>query len=410
MPYLVGIIYFGIGIWIYRARGDTYSGLALTIFCVLTSVICGLLFDLSTTHLSSWLWIIAVSMSGAGLIGLAMCFPQEWAILRNRQWVLVTPYLVSIVLIIWNMRLLMDMRSPWAYFEGWGASYRFLAFGILLFIGNLVYRDQHSASLLVRRQARIVLLGSALAFIPLMIWFLAPVIGFHMPFNVSLLLPPLVLFPISISIAILRYRLLEIDSIVNRTIVYGLLTAILAGLFTSMIRLSQKLFVVFTGEESDAAIIITTLIVGSAFTPIRSRLQDFVDRKFKDHPDHAKGLQAFGTQVQTYIQMNKADQLTHRLLTEAGRAMRAESGAISKFNGNPSKPEIIHTYKEWKGVSLVSLPIESDGHRFGLLMLGPRVGGKPYTQQEYKILKKVSDQIAAAIYLNYPRPKSHKSI
>jgi DNA-binding winged helix-turn-helix (wHTH) protein len=48
--------------------------------------------------------------------------------------------------------------------------------------------------------------------------------------------------------------------------------------------------------------------------------------------------------------------------------------------------------------------------REGYRYIGPRVGGKPYTQQEYKILKKVSDQIAAAIYLNYPRPKSHKSI
>jgi hypothetical protein len=407
LPYLIGLIYLGIGVWIYRARGGTYAGLALTIFCGLTSVICGMIFDLSTTHVAPGLWITAVSMSGASLISLAMCFPQEWGILKNRTWILVTPYLVSILLMFWNMRVLMDARSPWSYFSAWGASYRFLAFGILLFIGTLIFQDQRSSSQIIRRQARIVLLGSVLAFLPLIIWFLAPVLKMHVEFNVVLFLPPLVLFPISIGIAILRYRLLEIDAFVNRTIVYGLLTAILAGLFTAMIRLSQKLFVVFTGEESDAAIIIATLIVGAAIAPIRSRLQDFVDRKFKDLPDHTRGLQAFGDQVQNYIQMNKAELLTQRLLTEAARAVHAESGAVSHFNGHPGKPELVHTYKRWNGNPIISLPIEADGIRYGLLMLGPRLGGKPYTQQEYDILKQVSNQIAAAIYLNTKSPQDH---
>lgn len=85
----------------------------------------------------------------------------------------------------------------------------------------------------------------------------------------------------AIAIAILRYRLYEIDVIINRTLVYGFLTAILAGVYTASITLTQKLFVAVTNERSDAAIVLTTLIVVSLFTPIKSRLQAIVDKRLK---------------------------------------------------------------------------------------------------------------------------------
>jgi len=85
----------------------------------------------------------------------------------------------------------------------------------------------------------------------------------------------------AIAMAILRYRLYEIDVIINRTIVYGALSAILAGVYTASIALSQRLFVSLTGERSDAAIVLTTLVVVSLFTPVKTRLQLVVDRRLK---------------------------------------------------------------------------------------------------------------------------------
>ena len=85
----------------------------------------------------------------------------------------------------------------------------------------------------------------------------------------------------AIGIAILRYRLYDIDLIINRTIVYGALSAILAGVYTASITLSQRLFMAVTGERSDAAIVLTTLIVASTFTPLKARVQGGVDRRLK---------------------------------------------------------------------------------------------------------------------------------
>jgi hypothetical protein len=92
---------------------------------------------------------------------------------------------------------------------------------------------------------------------------------------------------IAIGIAVLRYRLYAIDVLVYRAFVYGALTAILAGLYAATIRLFQAMFVEATGDESDAALVITTLILATSFTPIKRRLETFVDRRFKTGAAHA---------------------------------------------------------------------------------------------------------------------------
>jgi hypothetical protein len=71
--------------------------------------------------------------------------------------------------------------------------------------------------------------------------------------------------------AILRYRLYDIDLIINRTLVYGPLTAILAGAYIACIQLFRVIFTAATGQTSDAAVVLTTLAVAAAFTPIRRK-------------------------------------------------------------------------------------------------------------------------------------------
>jgi MFS family permease len=87
--------------------------------------------------------------------------------------------------------------------------------------------------------------------------------------------------PIAIGIAILRYRLYEIDYIINRTLVYVPLVAIIGGLATAMIPLSQRVFMAVTGNTSDAAVVLTTLFVASFITPVRKRLEGAVEGRFR---------------------------------------------------------------------------------------------------------------------------------
>ena len=90
--------------------------------------------------------------------------------------------------------------------------------------------------------------------------------------------------PVAVGIAILRYRLYEIDVIINRTLVYGLLTAALAGLYTAALAFFQRLFVAVTGQGSDLAIVMTLFVLATVFTPIKTSLQTAVDARIKTTP------------------------------------------------------------------------------------------------------------------------------
>jgi hypothetical protein len=95
------------------------------------------------------------------------------------------------------------------------------------------------------------------------------------------------LIPVAALIAILRYDLYQIDRIIGRTFVYGALTAILAGVYTAGIRLLNWVFVEMTGESSDLPLVLTTLVLATTFTPIKTRLENIAAERLQE-PDEAQ--------------------------------------------------------------------------------------------------------------------------
>ncbi len=102
--------------------------------------------------------------------------------------------------------------------------------------------------------------------------------------------------PISMGIAITRYRLYEIDIIINRTLVYGALTAMLAAVYLGVVAATQAIFRALTGQEEQPQLVIvaSTLVIAALFTPLRRRIQSFIDRRFyRRKYDARKTLEAF---------------------------------------------------------------------------------------------------------------------
>ncbi len=397
MPYLMGLAYLTIGAWIYRARGATRPGRALAFFCFAAAVAQGLYFDMFSTHVGTPVWALAIASLGGSLISLAMRFPQEAGVVRRWPAMLLFPYLISLVIGIWAAASIYNRTQPWEYLVARDVSYRWVGIGGLIFLGTMLYRAFRGAEATVRRQARIVLLGSAIAFMPIIVWIMTPLVGIRLHFEPSLYMPWLVIFPFSVAIAIFRYRLLEMDSIVNRTILWGLLTAILAGVVSVSITILQRLFQAFTGEKSDVAVVLTSLILVSVFTPIKTRLQAFLDRTFKESPEHIKALREFGAEVRSYVLMSDAQLMTKRLLEEAASGMDATSGAISLVTPGGGRLETAHTYGDWRGEAWIAAPLEHGGKRHGLLLLGPREGHRPYTKQEFETLQVAANEVAHAL-------------
>jgi hypothetical protein len=135
--------------------------------------------------------------------------------------------------------------------------------------------------------------------------------------------------PVSISFAVLRYRLYDINTIINRAIVYGLLTAILTGGSAAIIALGQRLFAGVVGPGSDATIVITTLVVVTAFNPIKARLQSLVDRRFKEVHSADAALAAFVLEVRRSVSAPDLHRSLQRLLEVAVGAYGSSGGTVS---------------------------------------------------------------------------------
>jgi hypothetical protein len=152
---------------------------------------------------------------------------------------------------------------------------------------SLVYRYRRFSSEAQRRQTRWVVFGTTLG--------VAGTFPFQLPVDLSLVdgdTPLALLFlkvgfalsfmliPLSIGVAVLRSHLFDIDVVINRTLVYGLLTATLVTLYFGGIVVLQRAFVILTGQQSTLAVVPSTLLIAALFTPLRRRIQSFIDRLF----------------------------------------------------------------------------------------------------------------------------------
>jgi hypothetical protein len=132
--------------------------------------------------------------------------------------------------------------------------------------------------------------------------------------------------PVAIGIAVLRYRLYEIDIIINRTLVYGSLTVTLVALYFGGVVVLQRLFVLLTGEKSMLAVVASTLAIAALFNPLRRRVQALVDRRFyRQKYDAAKMLATFNSRLREETDL---DSLRVEVLGVVRETMQPEHASL----------------------------------------------------------------------------------
>jgi hypothetical protein len=141
-----------------------------------------------------------------------------------------------------------------------------------------------------------------------------------------LVIASLVSLPVAMSIAILRYRLYQIDSLINRTLVYGSLTGVLALVYFCAIVVFQRILVVLTGQESTLAVVASTLLIAALFSPLRRTIQFFIDRRFyRRKYDARQTLEVFSAQLRNETDL---DALGDELISVVRETMQPEHASL----------------------------------------------------------------------------------
>src|SRR5215217_5605579 len=171
-----------------------------------------------------------------------------------------------------------------------------------------IYRYRHVSTPTERQQTKWVLFGFLLWLV------LMGILG--VPYSIEMSLPAGSPLPwwtlvssagwwVALTIGVLRYRLYDIDIIINRTLVYDSLTATLVVIYFGGIVVLQRMFVLLTGQQSTLAVVASTLLIAALFTPLRRRIQAFIDRRFyRRKYDARKTLEAFSAQLRDETDLN----------------------------------------------------------------------------------------------------------
>ncbi|MBI3536304.1 MAG: hypothetical protein HY070_01880, partial [Chloroflexi bacterium] len=136
----------------------------------------------------------------------------------------------------------------------------------------------------------------------------------------------LFLFPLSLAIAILRYRLWEIDLLIRRTLIYGALTDALVLIYFSAVVVLQQIFRGVSGQASDLTIILSTLAIAALFNPLRGRVQNAIDRAFyRRKYDAARVIAQFAQSARDEVELSM---LSEKLVGVVNETMQPTSVSL----------------------------------------------------------------------------------
>jgi hypothetical protein len=329
--FLVGIVYFLIGVFVFSRRPEnTASQVLLFLGTVRLAMILVFIVPESYSERMFPLAITSVALLGYFVWGLLL-FPTILLlslVFPRPKWPYRTHPMLTLAAIYLTMPALIVLVGGPLSADGPTVGFGLVAVYGLLTVVSIVH------TLITERRdpvarAQIQWVGFGVALVA-GYQFLANASGFILqtdqtwPWWAEIIDAIIYLaLPVTIGVAILRYRLWDIDLIVRRTLQYALLTGLLAMVYLGSVIVLQKIFENAAGEQSAISIVISTLIIAALFSPLRRRVQDVIDRRFyRSKYDASRTLARFAQTARDEVEL---EALTDELVHVVEETMRPES-------------------------------------------------------------------------------------
>jgi signal transduction histidine kinase len=441
LPYGLGLVFLLIGIWVFRQRGSQRTSQVLALFAGTASIMFATYFDGSTTNRLQGIAYLAIGASSGAILSLSLLFPQTTRLVERRPLMRFVVYVPGLIIAALAVITLWTSPDPWAYVTWQRWLLLLIAISIGFFFGMQIYRRARSDSPVVLQQSTIILWGSALAFLPFLIW--ATISLFNpIPFNPWVYMPSTILFPLSIAYAMLRYNQLNFDRLLTSGASYVIAAGLVVVIYFIMAQLvslvagsSQTLF----SNPGLAALFVLLAVI--LIDQPRQRLEHTIERIFfkgrydtqtqlqnysrrlTEVSDLTTVVQALREQVQEYFKpdvlyvylldarMNafvaQPDPTMPRLPSTATqwtldsslpRWLRGDSGAHFLQPGH-ALPEVLRPDQariEMIGAFLYA-PLTGHQQLNGWLALGPKQTGQIYTADDLTYLASLTNQTALAL-------------
>lgn len=448
IPYLTGLVYLLCSVYVFSVRRRDAAGRAFALFAASTALGIASLFDTYTTHRLTYLWTLTMGFSAGALLNLAVLFPQEVRLVKRFPFLRWAGYIPTLILVGMAFPTLFNFSRPVDYVIAWRYEFIYLAIAMVFFLGMSVYRYLRSLSPVAREQSRLILFGSLVAFGPLGVWLVVASTNPSINFSSGFLLP-LVFFPVVIGYAILRYRLLNTDYLLNRTLLYGLLSVLGVVTYALLVSGIGLLLGNVLPPNSPYLIGLMVFLVALLLDPVRTRLQAAVDATFfRGQMVYRNRLQTFGRELTQAMELpgilrllrsyaydgllpSQMHIFVHDALSDHYVAAPDPNGQVTTDIRFPAGSALVQVMKqrrdsifltvsnpeEGSAALLDALPdaLQSERARLGLLgcqlfvplpgrqgligwlALGPRRSGEPYTSRDLSFLESLSDQAALAV-------------
>ncbi|HNT53304.1 MAG TPA: GAF domain-containing protein [Anaerolineaceae bacterium] len=437
--YLIGLVYLGAAVWIFALRRNDSSARAFALFASSLAMGISTIYDLSTSHVLSPLWILGLTIAGGGLFHLAFLFPSQADINRKIPWLRYLGYFIAIALAVYAWIQMYATSDPRIYAKAWSYAYAFAGACIAFALGWFTLRYFRSESPLERDQIRWVLLGSVFSFLPAALWLIAtPFLGDDLHFSPYLVLP-LIIFPLAGGYAIQRHRLLYTDYVFSRALLYGAMAILVAvgyallvsGLSLGLGTLLAPNMPVFLG--------LTFFILALLILPLRQGLQNLIDRLFfRGSRAYQESLKTFSGDLTQAVDLNDIVRVLRRYVERSLQPghlhiflfdpLNEQYGPAPDLAGKPTTdlrfspvsrlvqalgdqhtPLYLGSTMDFPAAlqpeqarihllnAILFIPLPGRQRLAGWLALGPRQSGEPYTSRELSFLEALSDQSALAI-------------
>jgi signal transduction histidine kinase len=439
IPFLVSLIYFGCGLWVFGLRRFDTKGQVYSTFTASAAIVIGGIFEIFTTTQLTGLWTFSLGMTAGTLIHFALVFPEKIRLVRKYPFLGWLSYIPTVILVIWAFPALYDFNNPLSYVLPWRFGFIFIGAAVFFFVGMTIYRRFNSLSPVVRHQSQILLFSAIISVFSFVIWSVFQIASLKIPFT-PYLLSPLAIFPLAFTYTILKYRILKTDYIFSRVVLYSFLTILAVIGYALLVSGLSLVMGAFISPNQPLIIGLMVFLMALLLIPLRTQLQKLIDRVF------FKGQQVYRERVEAFSgDLSKAMNLAsimallrtnidEMLLPEQQHifvldSMRDAYLSVPDGSGQPTtdinfvaKSALVQVLMLEKAYIFIrvedDLPnaLESDRSRLSLLgaqlfvpfpgrdqsLLGfialtPRKSGEPYTTNDLKLLEALCDQTALAV-------------